>query len=511
MFKRLMIGLVAVGLVVIFIAEAANAITTTRRRRSVETTITCTAEEDCQSYSDLIAPVDGEICAFTGTLICAPRPSGNGDFMEAFRELTITIEDCKKGQRKGHYKDKGKGHEKKKGKGHTQTCPTTDIGEEEGGVPPPEEEGGLPAQGDFEGELEVVFESEIPDGDALCEQYFPGEDLVFVTFWINEFYGITELELGGGETEYIYQYCELPADPDEDLYDCVDIPDEEACDVIPQCGEEPIPGCGLPPEVDMVFALDLTGSMSEEIDEVKAQIGTILTNLEADFDTSDFRWGVISYMDYEGYFSGECTGYAATYGNPGDVPYRLDQDLTDNSGVIVTTVNGLTLGSGGDGPQSYATVFWEAANPAGSDPPSWRPDALKLLVNFGDNLPHDTNLKAGLSPPPSGPSDTGVDPGPNGDICEVEDNDDIDFQDDGLQAMIDNEIRLLHIDSSLQCEYVEGEPIPIPDSSYEPYWRPWAESTNGEYAAICSDGAIPGDPADLYELILELLGLESPP
>ena len=89
------------------------------------------------------------------------------------------------------------------------------------------------------------------------------------------------------------------------------------------------------------------------------------------------------------------------------------------------------------------------------------------------------------------PFDTGIDPGRNAIIdCG---RDDIDFQDDALVAMSDQGVRLIHIDSS-------GDP------DLEVYWRLWARLTGGAFAAINSDGSIPGG-IDLTEQIIQLLQL----
>ncbi len=85
MFKRLLIGLVAVGLVTIFIAEAAHALSI-RRRNTVENTHRCEATfPDSQTpdpcfgadlVTDTLYGYDEStgkaICKMTGTVICEP-------------------------------------------------------------------------------------------------------------------------------------------------------------------------------------------------------------------------------------------------------------------------------------------------------------------------------------------------------------------------------------------------------------------------------------------------------
>ena len=100
------------------------------------------------------------------------------------------------------------------------------------------------------------------------------------------------------------------------------------------------------------------------------------------------------------------------------------------------------------------------------------------------------------------PFKDGIDPGPDNDIdCSpLPDNPDpnnvdgdIDFQSNALQALIDQDIRLLHIDSSESSAYIQA-------------WQLWASQTGGAFAAINRDGTIPGD-LNLAELIADLLRL----
>jgi subtilisin family serine protease len=256
----------------------------------------------------------------------------------------------------------------------------------------------------------------------------------------------------------------------------------------------------LPAKVDLVFSLDLTGSTGSEIDRVKSEVAAIITNLRTTVSPStDFRFAIVSYEDYAGYYDSRSCGssYTHTYGAAGtkpggDAPFRIDQALTSDAATVVSRINGLVLGYGGDGPQSYGRVFWEMGQPDTAAALGFRSDALKLLVNFGDNVPHDVDLNKDVASPPfTSPWDTGIDPGRNNYVdCG---GDDIDFQDEALAALSGSGIRLIHIDSS-------GDP------SLAPYWQFWTSVTGGAFAAINWDGTIPGG-LNLTELIAGLLGL----
>ena len=259
-----------------------------------------------------------------------------------------------------------------------------------------------------------------------------------------------------------------------------------------KCEEE----LALPEKVDLIFSLDLTGSMGGEITRVKAEVGDIITNLIAAAPSTDFLFAVVSYEDYAGSFDSRPCGstYSATYGSAGDEPFRIDLKLTDDTDAVKATVEGLALGHGADGPQSYARVFWEIGQADTGGELGFRADALKLVINFADNVPHDTDLNEGFGdplPPPFPTFDRGIDPGRNATIdC---DGDDIDFQDDALAALIDREIRLIDIDSSGSSQFGQ-------------YWQLWTSQTGGAFAAINPDGTIPGG-LDLTALIIDLLKL----
>jgi hypothetical protein len=222
---------------------------------------------------------------------------------------------------------------------------------------------------------------------------------------------------------------------------------------------------------------------------VKTEVADTLRSLKAASPSTDFRFAVTSYEDYPATLdSGPCgtSSYSSIYGEPPDQPFRSNQALPGDADAVAATVNGLTLGSGGDGPESYGRALWEIAQADTGASLGFRPDALKLIINFADNVPHDPNINEGIeSPPLSG--DTGIDPGRNGTIdCG---GDDIDFQNDTIADLKTAGIRLLHVDSS-------------GGSSVEPYWRLWTSQTGGAYTRLTRD-----DGRTLSEIVLELLRL----
>jgi hypothetical protein len=194
------------------------------------------------------------------------------------------------------------------------------------------------------------------------------------------------------------------------------------------------------PKADVVFSFDLTSSMSGHISAVKTHASNIINHLQTTID--DVAFGVISHSDYPITVNEYC-GYSAPYGSGSDFAYNLDLDVTTDASTTLTTIAGLTLQSGGDGPQDYTRILYESMGL------SWRPDATKILVVFGDSPTHDCDFydldddgTAADDFPGWGLISTGGDPGPDG---AVGGGDDLDFE-TVVSDVADTGIKVLTID-----------------------------------------------------------------
>lgn len=271
----------------------------------------------------------------------------------------------------------------------------------------------------------------------------------------------------------------------------------------------------LPDKLDLVIAIDLTGSMIDELGAIQSQIVQVVNALQTQIP--DTRLGVVTYQDYPIAFPGggnTCgSNYSAQYGNatlPAS-PYNEVQSLVPIGSFNTSVVTNLVAvsASGQDLPESYARVFFEVADAAGASQFGFRPaseGALRVLFNFGDDVPHDVNLNEGIMNPPiqQGSSkvyDTGVDPGRNG-IADCG-GDDVDFNCDlaqpscpvsALGAMAAADVHLVHVDSS-------------GDNNFEPYWEAWAARTHGAFARLTPTGGLPPGQPDLTTFMLDQLRL----
>ncbi|KAG7366015.1 hypothetical protein IV203_028685 [Nitzschia inconspicua] len=92
-----------------------------------------------------------------------------------------------------------------------------------------------------------------------------------------------------------------------------------------------------------------------------------MNTLKNDLPGADFKFGVVSYMDYplmSPATTANC-GYSNRYGVTTDCAYRLDQSLTATTVDVSNAINRLRLGNGEDDPESYTRVLYESYSDPG--------------------------------------------------------------------------------------------------------------------------------------------------
>lgn len=143
------------------------------------------------------------------------------------------------------------------------------------------------------------------------------------------------------------------------------------------------------PMADVMFAMDLTGSMDPSLTWFSNNSVDLLNDLNSVI--ADPRYGVITFKDYP----------INPYGDTGDQPYHLALNLTDDNQEVQNIFNQFTTGGGNDSPESYTRVLYESY----SDPAiAYRPGTRKFLILIGDDIPHDDDLLDGY---PGGLTGTG--------------------------------------------------------------------------------------------------------
>jgi hypothetical protein len=245
-----------------------------------------------------------------------------------------------------------------------------------------------------------------------------------------------------------------------------------------------------PSTADVIFSFDLTTSMGGIIDTAKSKAAAIIASLDA-IPTVDIQYGVMSFVDYPHSYEAFCGYPAAPYGVDGDYAYSLDQAVTGDSAAVINAINALTLGTGGDDPEDYTRIMYESY----TDPSvGWRGGAKRVLVNFGDSVPHDCDLNQDV-PGQIGTWSTGGDPGPD----EIMDTaDDLDLQ-SVLLGMQGNGITLLECHTS-NVGQVGDDPV-----NFETYWTYWTGLTGGGFYITGSDTLVD----DIVAAVLDGLGVST--
>lgn len=139
---------------------------------------------------------------------------------------------------------------------------------------------------------------------------------------------------------------------------------------------------------DVVFAIDTTASMGQEIDEIQAnlrnQIAPGIRNT-----IRDSHIGVTTFADFP---EGSC-------GAAGDLPFRLVLPATPDIGRVQSAVDSIALDNGSDEPESQVEALYQIATGEGIAPwvpasfgcpaggfgyPCFRTDALPVVLIFTD-------------------------------------------------------------------------------------------------------------------------------
>ncbi len=119
--------------------------------------------------------------------------------------------------------------------------------------------------------------------------------------------------------------------------------------------------------VDVVFALDTTGSMSGLIEAAKEKIWSIATTLASAQSSPEIRIGLVAYRDV------------------GDEYITRVIDLSDDLDSMYAQLMDFNAAGGGDGPESVNKALFDAVHKM-----SWSPDqdTYKVIFLIGDAPPH---------------------------------------------------------------------------------------------------------------------------
>ncbi len=122
------------------------------------------------------------------------------------------------------------------------------------------------------------------------------------------------------------------------------------------------------PQVEVVFVLDSTGSMSELIEGAKQKIWAIANSIITQKPTPEVKIGLISYRD------------------KGDTYITQLTDLTSDIDAVYTQLKSFSAAGGGDGPESVNQALWEAVHKMSWSDKEKR--VYRVIFLVGDFPPH---------------------------------------------------------------------------------------------------------------------------
>jgi uncharacterized repeat protein (TIGR01451 family) len=139
----------------------------------------------------------------------------------------------------------------------------------------------------------------------------------------------------------------------------------------------------IPPNPDIVFLADNTGSMLPAVSNVASNAGTIMSDVSSGVPSGSVaEFAAADYMDGEPSFC------------PTDPwAFNVDQGLTTSTSDVQNGINTwpghvTTYLGGCDAPESWINALWQIAN--GSI--GFRSDSTRVIVQFGDATSHDPNF-----------------------------------------------------------------------------------------------------------------------
>ena len=165
---------------------------------------------------------------------------------------------------------------------------------------------------------------------------------------------------------------------------------------------------------DVYFLVDVTGSMGEEIEQIRTTLRDVLIPGIA-AQIPDVRFAAGHFADFP----------VSTYGSMGDEVFRILVDTTTDLDTVQRGIDALALQGGNDGPEAAIEALYLSATGTSLLPfvperrcidrttigyPCFRPNAAPVVLLFTDapfhNGPFGSNSYVGISPRPHTYSET---------------------------------------------------------------------------------------------------------
>lgn len=133
------------------------------------------------------------------------------------------------------------------------------------------------------------------------------------------------------------------------------------------------------PHMDVAIVLDATGSMKDDIEQVRDNINDIINKIRGKSET--VRVAVVSYKDAPGHG-----------GNPDDYPSQVEQAFTDDIGLVKQKIGEINVHGGGDNPETVYSGLNDAMTKL-----TWRDGVKKVAIVYGDAPAKDPEPASGLT------------------------------------------------------------------------------------------------------------------
>jgi hypothetical protein len=140
----------------------------------------------------------------------------------------------------------------------------------------------------------------------------------------------------------------------------------------------PTPPAATLSDLDLIFCIDVTGSMEDDIASVKAAAANIVNTIAA--KNKNYRVAIIAYRDWD-----DTMGYAMFE----------DYGFSTNKEAIVANINSLSVGGGDDEPEAVFEALMRAIDSQAVG--GWREGVNKQVILMGDAPPHNPS-RQGFTP-----------------------------------------------------------------------------------------------------------------
>jgi hypothetical protein len=131
-------------------------------------------------------------------------------------------------------------------------------------------------------------------------------------------------------------------------------------------------------DLDLIFCIDVTGSMEDDIASVKAAASNIVNTIAAKND--NYRVAIIAYRDWD-----DTMGYAMFE----------DYAFSNDKSAIIANINSLSVGGGDDEPEAVFEALMRAIDSKVVG--GWRNNGNKQIILMGDAPPHNPS-REGFTP-----------------------------------------------------------------------------------------------------------------